>query len=208
LGVSVWSGSRCGEASLRCLAGVLSPRERSTLSASRVAAPIIRNVTAQPRCRCPASGRALAEAATTRRVRRRDPTDRAEMRVQSCGSRPSSRSIVGAEPSSRVLHDGQRVDAVARRLASDMLIEARQPLAQLVTALIEPPHYRLVVDSGLDAIVTPWDLGQPWPGCSRGATTSARQPASATTSRTWPPSTADRVTGGAYEGIQKSSMMW
>jgi hypothetical protein len=57
--------------------------------------------------------------------------------------------------------DHQRVDEVMRRLSSDMLIEGRQPLVQLIDELLEPPHYRLMIDGGrLDAIVTPSDLGK------------------------------------------------
>jgi predicted transcriptional regulator len=48
-----------------------------------------------------------------------------------------------------------------RRLAGDMLIEGKAPLAELVDELLRPPHYRLVVRNGnVDAIVTPSDLGK------------------------------------------------
>ncbi len=70
--------------------------------------------------------------------------------------RPSPRGIPPEAP-----HDDQRVDAVARRLSSDMLIEGRQPLAGLIEELLKPPHYRLVIRGGqMDAIVTPSDLGK------------------------------------------------
>lgn len=57
--------------------------------------------------------------------------------------------------------DADRVSAVARRLSSDMLIEGRLPLGEVLDELLKPPHYRLVIDGGrLDAIVTPSDLGK------------------------------------------------
>jgi hypothetical protein len=57
-----------------------------------------------------------------------------------------------------IADDSQPVTAAMRRLASDMLIEAAHPLDDLVRALLEPPHYRLVVSRHIDAIVTPSDL--------------------------------------------------
>jgi len=69
---------------------------------------------------------------------------------------PSPNGIPPRAPS-----DGQAVKAVARPLAGDMLIEARMPLGQLMAELVQPPHYRLVVNGGrMDSIVTPSDLGK------------------------------------------------
>jgi hypothetical protein len=57
--------------------------------------------------------------------------------------------------------EDNRMEAVARRLSGDMLIEGREPLAGLIDELLQPPHYRLVVRGGrMDAIVTPSDLGK------------------------------------------------
>jgi hypothetical protein len=61
----------------------------------------------------------------------------------------------------RAPRDPDRVDAVARPLSGDMLIEGRHPLGGLIAELCQPPHYRLVVRGGeLDSIVTPSDLGK------------------------------------------------
>lgn len=48
-----------------------------------------------------------------------------------------------------------------RPLAGDMVIEGAHLLMGLIDALLEPPHYRLVIEGGhLESIVTPSDLGK------------------------------------------------
>ena len=55
----------------------------------------------------------------------------------------------------------QSSNEAMRRLAGDMLIEGRAPLAGLIDELRRPPHYRLVLRRGaVDGIVTPSDLGK------------------------------------------------
>src|SRR4051812_26485940 len=63
------------------------------------------------------------------------------------------------EPETACPAGDSRVGRAMRPLASDMLIEGSQPLVGLIDVLLEPPHYRLVIDGGrLEAIVTPSDL--------------------------------------------------
>lgn len=48
-----------------------------------------------------------------------------------------------------------------RALAGDMLVDASEPIARLPAMLLDPPHYRLVLDRGrISHIVTPSDLGK------------------------------------------------
>lgn len=50
---------------------------------------------------------------------------------------------------------------VMRSLAGDMLVDASEPIARLPAMLLDPPHYRLVLDRGrIGHIVTPSDLGK------------------------------------------------
>ena len=54
-----------------------------------------------------------------------------------------------------------RARDVMRALAGDMLVDSSEPIARLPALLLDPPHYRLMLDRGrISHIVTPSDLGK------------------------------------------------